>query len=158
MFLRQLAAIGINPWTFTQRTPTIICLALSISVNICLTALIIYRLFHMSRGTYPVTISCTRIVAMFAESAALYVTTALIFVGLCIERNFAQNMVLPVLEQIQVSFRIFRPKLFTLNTNLTRLFLHYSSLCGSLKADSGPGRTMAWPRTQRPLRFDRLSR
>jgi hypothetical protein len=99
-FIRDIAAVVINPWQSTRISTVIIYFSLSIGLNVCLTGLIIHRICWRSPSSTASTVM--RIAKIFAESAALFVITALIFIGLCLKRNFGQNIVLPILGQLQV--------------------------------------------------------
>jgi hypothetical protein len=108
VFFRQFAAININPWAPTPTSHMIIYLSFSVSLNALLSGLIVTHLFRKGKATGAAGSSSkfaelySRIVRMFVESFLLYATTALVFIGLCVERSFGQNIIFPVLGQMQV--------------------------------------------------------
>lgn len=47
---------------------------------------------------------CNRIAALFVQSAFLYLVPTVIFIVLCAQRSLGQNLLFPIVCQIQVSF------------------------------------------------------
>ncbi|PSS28486.1 hypothetical protein PHLCEN_2v2967 [Hermanssonia centrifuga] len=101
----QIAKPGDNIWSDTTISFGIPYMALSISLNIVLTLLIVARLMYISNtvrtvlgaehsGTY------TFVATAMVESAAPYSITSIFFIILYGRHSNIQNLVLPVLAQI----------------------------------------------------------
>lgn len=80
------------------------------SLNIFLTLLIAGRLFYHSRNfskLVPDSKSPTiysNVITMVVESCAIYAVTSLLFIGPYAANNYASDIFLPLLSQVQVSF------------------------------------------------------
>ena len=95
-----------NLWTKTTVNFGIPYWSISASLNILVTLLIVLRLLYVRRRlSKALSSSHTRtyisIATMLVESAALYSTTALIFIITYARNSAVQNLVLPVLGQVQ---------------------------------------------------------
>ena len=49
-------------------------------------------------------IMCHRIASMFIQSTLFYLVPTLVFIALCAQRSLGQNMLFPIMCQIQASF------------------------------------------------------
>ncbi|KAL5526074.1 hypothetical protein ACEPAG_7412 [Sanghuangporus baumii] len=106
ILLFQLTQPNANLWTKTTLNFGIPYWSISISLNILVTLLIVGKLYFIRRRTRAVlsthhSRTYTSIAAMLVESAALYSGTALIFLISYARNSMVQNLVLPVLGQVQ---------------------------------------------------------
>ena len=106
ILLFQLTQPDANLWTTTTLNFGIPYWAISIGLNVLVTSMIVARLFMIRRRTSAVlsanhTKTYTSVAAMLVESAALYSITALIFIITYARNSNIQNLVLPVLGQVQ---------------------------------------------------------
>lgn len=106
MLLFQLTQPGASLWTKTAVNFAIPYWSISASLNILVTLLIVGRLFYIRQRTRAVLSTShsrtyTSIAAMLVESAALYSATALLFIITYARNSNVQNIVLPLLGQVQ---------------------------------------------------------
>ncbi|EJD06440.1 uncharacterized protein FOMMEDRAFT_102223 [Fomitiporia mediterranea MF3/22] len=106
ILLFQLTQPNANLWTKTTVNFGIPYWSISASLNILVTSLIVGKLFLIRRRTRAVlsthhSRTYTSVAAMLVESAALYSITALIFIVTYARNSNVQNLVLPVLGQVQ---------------------------------------------------------
>lgn len=101
-----------NAWTALSRKFALAYFTLSLSLNAVLTLLITARLLmyrHRARVQLGVNHGTpyTSIAAMLVESSALYSTVSLIFIISYARNSPIQNLVLPILGQVQVSITFY---------------------------------------------------
>lgn len=106
ILLFQLTQPQANLWTKTTLNFGIPYWSISAGLNILVTSLIVARLYFIRRKTRAVLSSShsrtyTSIAAMLVESAALYSTVALIFIITYARNSMVQNLMLPLLGQVQ---------------------------------------------------------
>lgn len=106
ILLFQLTQPNANLWTVTTVNFGIPYWSISVGLNILVTSLIVARLYLMRRRTRAVltsnhTKTYTSVASMLIESAALYSFLALVFIITYARNSNVQNLVLPVLGQIQ---------------------------------------------------------
>lgn len=106
LLLFQLTQPFANLWTKTTLNFGIPYWSISAGLNILVTSLIVARLFAIRRRTKAVLSAShsktyTSIAAMLVESAALYSVTALIFIVTYARNSNVQNLILPLLGQVQ---------------------------------------------------------
>ena len=102
--------------------------AISLSLNVLLTLMIVIRLVsrgrHIQNGTVALTITtrlCKAIVTMLIESFALYAINFLLFIALWATGSSVAYIFLPILANVQVC--VF---LFPVHYNLVTLLLNWS--------------------------------
>lgn len=103
-YAQEIAAAYTNPWSSTPSAPIIAYLSLSCGLNVYLTTHIVCYMVQLTPNLTPSRALCNRIASLFVQSALLYLVPTLIFIVLCAQRNLGQNLLFPVLCQIQVSF------------------------------------------------------
>ena len=110
MVIFQASRPNASLWTSTTVQFTLPYFAISISLNVSLTLLLVGRLFHMSynlRKTMGKNSEHGKayisIATMLIESAAPYAIAAIVFIITYARNSNVQNLVLPVLAQIMVS-------------------------------------------------------
>jgi len=106
MLLFQLTQPNANLWTTTTVNFAIPYWSLSAGLNILVTLMIVGRLFYIRQRTRAILSSShsrtyTSIAAMLVESAALYSITALLFIITYARNSNIQNIILPLLGQVQ---------------------------------------------------------
>jgi len=106
VLLFQLTQPNANLWTKTTVNFGIPYWSISTSLNIIVTLLIVGRLMFIRQRTRAVlstnhSRTYTSIAAMLVESAALYSITALLFIITYARNSNLQNLLLPVLGQVQ---------------------------------------------------------
>lgn len=86
---------------------------ISVGLNVILTLMISARLILHSRNIRGAMGSTTgasslyrAIVTMLIESSALYAVTSLLFIGPYAANNYASDIFLPILAEVQVSIRL----------------------------------------------------
>ena len=104
IYVPEIAAAYTNPWSNTASTPMIAYLSLSCGLNVYLTTHIVCIMVHFKPKLSSSRALCNRIASLFVQSALLYLVPALIFIILCAQRSLGQNLLFPVVCQIQVSF------------------------------------------------------
>ncbi|GJE93170.1 hypothetical protein PsYK624_093290 [Phanerochaete sordida] len=105
----SITGLGVNLWNAVSSTPGLAYMALSLSVNTTLTALIIGRLLYLRQRINKVlqryrpgqTDMYTSVAAMLVESAAPYTVVALLAVIACGVASPMQYVLLPTLGQFQ---------------------------------------------------------
>ena len=106
ILLFQLTQPFANLWSKTTVNFGIPYWSISAGLNILVTSLIVARLYAIRRRTKAVLSAShsktyTSIAAMLVESAALYSVTALIFIITYARNSNVQNLMLPLLGQVQ---------------------------------------------------------
>ncbi|KAI5119328.1 hypothetical protein M0805_000558 [Coniferiporia weirii] len=106
ILLFQLTQPDANLWSTTAVNFGIPYWSISAGLNVLVTSLIVARLFLIRARTRAVLSThhartYTSVAAMLVESAALYSATALLFVVTYAKNSQVQNLVLPVLGQVQ---------------------------------------------------------
>lgn len=101
---QEIAATYTNSWSDTSNTMMITYLSLSCGFNVYLTAHIVVYMVQSTRKNSATRILCNQIASMFVQSTLLYLVPTLVFIALCAERNLGQNLLFPLICQIQVSF------------------------------------------------------
>ena len=136
IYNQEIASAYTNSWSDISSTPIIVFLSLSCGLNVYLT---IHIVLYMTRITRKISRSralCNRIAFMFVQSALFYLAPTLVFIALCAQRNLGQNLLFPIIFQIQASFvshqRVLvdqRPGLIYCSI-VYSLYLRCSSSCG----------------------------
>jgi len=106
MLLFQLTQPNANLWTTTAVNFAIPYWSISASLNILVTLMIVGRLLYIRQRTRAILSTShsrmyTSIAAMLVESAALYSVTALLFIITYARDSNIQNIILPLLGQVQ---------------------------------------------------------
>lgn len=106
ILLFQLSQPNANLWSTTTVNFGIPYWSISVSLNVLVTSLIVAKLYFIRRRTRAVlsthhSRTYTSVAAMLVESAALYSATALLFIITYARNSQIQNLVLPVLGQVQ---------------------------------------------------------
>lgn len=106
ILLFQLTQPNANLWSTTTVNFGLPYWSISTGLNVLVTILIVGRLFVIRRRTRAALSNShsrtyTSIAAMLIESAALYTSVALIFIVTYARNSDIQNLVLPVLGQVQ---------------------------------------------------------
>ena len=100
---QEIAAAYTNPRSNGSNAAIIAYLSLSCGLNAYLTAHIVFCMFQMARTVSTTRVMCHRIAFMFIQSALFYLVPTLVFIALCAERSFSQNLLFPIMCQIQAS-------------------------------------------------------
>ena len=109
VFLPSISTLNTNLWTDNSTTPSLVYLALSLSINVILTLVIALRLLWYRRQLHRIvfggryTSLYTSIVAMFVESASIYALVALVSIISLAANSPVQVALLPMLGQLQAS-------------------------------------------------------
>ena len=101
---REIAAAYTNSWSGASNAPIIIYLSLSCGLNVYLMAHIVFYLVWTGRAINATRIMCNRIACMFLQSTLFYLVPTLVFIALCAEQSLSQNLLFPIVCQIQASF------------------------------------------------------
>lgn len=106
ILLFQLTQPFANLWSTTSTNFAIPYWSISIGLNVLVTTMIVGRLYFIRRRTRAVLSNThsrtyTSIASMLIESAALYTCTALVFLVTYARASNVQNLVLPLLGQVQ---------------------------------------------------------
>lgn len=133
-FVEEIAAAYTSTWSNTPSTPVIAYLSLSCGLNVYLTVHIVCHMVQLTGRRTRSRDLCNRIASMFVQSALLYLVPTLVFVILCAQRSLAQNLLFPIVCQIQASFASCpraagRPRLMA-RWIICSLFPRYSWSCG----------------------------
>ena len=107
ILLFQLTQPNANLWTVTTVNFGIPYWSLSTALNVLVTSLIVARLLYIRTTIRKILANdygrtYVSVATMLIESAALYSITALIFIVTYARNSNVQNLVLPVLGQVQV--------------------------------------------------------
>ena len=129
---QEIAAAYTNSWSDASNTSIITYLSLSCGLNVYLTAHIVFNMMQVARNIHTSRTTCNRIASMFIQSALFYLVPTLVFIALCAQRSFGQNVLFPIVCQIQVSF-VSRSCTLVLGLMprwiMYSLYLRYSSSC-----------------------------
>ena len=101
---QEIVAAYTNSWSGSPNAPIIIYLSLSCGLNVYLTAHIALYMVWTGRAINTTRIMCNRIACMFIQSTSFYLVPTLVFIALCAERSLGQNLLFPIMCQIQASF------------------------------------------------------
>lgn len=101
---QEIAAAYTNSWSGASNAPIITYLSLSCGLNVYLTAHIVFYMVWTGRAINATRIMCNRIACMFIQSTLFYLVPTLVFIALCAERSLGQNLLFPIMCQIQASF------------------------------------------------------
>lgn len=82
-------------------TSIILCLSLSCGLNVYLTTHIVCYMVKLTPRCSTSRATCHRIASFFVQSALLHLVPTLIFIALCAKRNVAQDLLFPIMCQIQ---------------------------------------------------------
>lgn len=109
MVIFQSSRPNASLWTTTTVQFTLPYFIISVSLNIILTLLLVGQLLRMSYGLRKTmckdhAATYISIAAMLLESATPYAVVGLIFIITYARNSDVQNLALPVLSQIMVSF------------------------------------------------------
>lgn len=102
-YIQDIAAAYTNSWSNAPNIPMIIYLSISCGFNIYLTAHIVCHMVQFAPRISTSRALCHRIAALFVQSALLYLIPTFVFIALCAQRSLGQNLLFPILCQLQVS-------------------------------------------------------
>ena len=128
VYNQEIAAAYTNSWSDNTNTPIVIYLSLSCGLNFYLTAHIVWYMMQTTRSIGSSRVLCNRIATMFVHSALFYLVPTLVFIALCAQRSLAQNLLFPVICQIQASFVSYPPGVATRRPRLMSCWI-VCSLC-----------------------------
>lgn len=136
IYNQEIAAAYTNSWSDVSNTPIIAYLSLSCGLNVYLTTHIV---LYMARITGKISKSralCNRIASMFVQSTLFYLVPTLVFIALCAQRSLGQNLLFPIICQIQASSVSYSRALVVWRPGLTSFWITYS-LCHRYSSSCG---------------------
>ena len=104
IYHQEIAAAYTNSWSDTSNAPIITYLSLSCGLNVYLTAHIVFYMVRAGHRINTTRIMYNRIACMFVQSTLFYLVPTLVFIALCAEQSLGQNLLFPIVCQIQASF------------------------------------------------------
>ena len=101
--IQDIAAAYTSSWSDTSSAPIIAYLSISCGLNVYLTAHIVWHMVQFARklGTSPTI--CYSVLSLFVRGALIYLVPTFVFIVLCAQRNLGQNLLFPIVCQLQAS-------------------------------------------------------